>query len=411
MANRIRQPPRDLGVVPIDPSSAYTLDYAFQDADIVHTDVEPATLEGWLQRTVASHAGEVVSTPVWEVEPYIYADTQHAIPFYLAREGILTDENHEPGYVLLDYHLGERPSFAAPGQGTSVQSSFGSGLALTDARWGAAYPNIDRDAAGAAAGTNLWAILEWRLDARLPGVRAAVDLVDAAGHRLATVEQPLMPEDAPLMQLPPDGILRTYHLVEVPAAQPPGAIRLEARAYDAATGEARIPGTPSLRNSVVLDAVQVTPPLELSSGGVEIAVPLGGTLGPDRILLGRDAWPETIAPGQDVTFRIYYRVGAPLDSDQTLQLALAGAPTATVTLPATAAPGQVTQAYVDLRVPTEIPLENHVVTLDGPELVAPVELGHWQSPAAPPSSAAGLAAGRGRFDDAVALLGAPIRLP
>jgi hypothetical protein len=68
-----------------------------------------------------------------------------------------------------------------------VQSGFGSGLALTGARWGAAYPNIDRNAAGAAAGTNLWAILEWRLDARLHGVRAAVDLVDAAGHRLATV--------------------------------------------------------------------------------------------------------------------------------------------------------------------------------------------------------------------------------
>jgi hypothetical protein len=408
MANRITQPPRDLGVVAIDPSSAYTLDYAFQDAGIAHTQVEPATLEGWLQRTAGSHAGEVVSTPVWEVEPYIYADTQHAIPFYLAREGILTDENHEPGYVLLDYRLGERPSFAAPGRRTGVRSGFGPGLALTGARWGAAHPNIDRDAASAAAGTNLWAILEWRLDAPLPGVRAAVDLVDAAGRRLATVEQPLMVEDAPLIQLPPDGILRTYHLVEVPAAQPPGALRLEARAYDAATGEARIPDAPSPRDSIVLDAVQVTPPLDGSSASAEIAVPLEATLGPDLLLLGRDAWPETTAPGQDVTFRIYYEVGAPLDSDRTLELALAGAPAATVTLSAAAVPGQITQAYVDLRVPTEAPPGNHVVTLNGPGLDAPVELGTL-AVAGPPTvfEPPGLSQRiEGRFDGAVALLGA-----
>ena len=221
-------------------------------------------MEGWLQGTLASYAGDTVGATTWETEPYIYADTQHAIPFYLAREGMMTDENYEDGYILNDYRLGDAPQFAAAGQTSQLQAGFGPGLTLIGARRGAAYPNADRSAAEAAAGTPIWVILEWRLDTPLPGVRVAVDLVDTGGHRLATLEQPLMLEDAPRTTMPPDGVLHTYHLVELPVAQPPGEIRLEARAYDAATGEARLPDDASPRDSVDLGAMRVAPPLQIS---------------------------------------------------------------------------------------------------------------------------------------------------
>ena len=171
-------------VVPLDPDSADGLDYAFSDAPIRHVQVDEATIGGWLDAELGSAGGARVSVPVWSEEPYVYADPQELLPYYLKREGTLEAEQPQQGYNLLTFTLGDHPQFSAQGRQVSLDYSFGPDLSLVGVTWGAAYPNPDRSATTAAAGTPVWAILTWRLAQPDTSLRVAVDLVDRAGHRL-----------------------------------------------------------------------------------------------------------------------------------------------------------------------------------------------------------------------------------
>ncbi len=131
MAEQVGESPGAIGVVPLDADSANTLDYAFADPPFHHTVVEAATVEDWLDATLGAAGGRRVLTPVWSLEPDLYADTQRALPFYLAREGVAADEDHENGFDLLAFDLGAHPQFAAAGQpGAATNTMFGSGLTL-----------------------------------------------------------------------------------------------------------------------------------------------------------------------------------------------------------------------------------------------------------------------------------------
>ena len=157
------------------------------------------------------------------------ADPKQLLPYYLAREGNLIDTRSFRGFDLQSYRLGEKPQFSAPGQVETIGASFEPGLTLVKADWGAAYPNADRSSQSVAAGTPLWVLLTWRLNETQPELRTAVDLLDAAGHRLASAEAPLM--DLSDRQIPwqPGGTLQTYYSIAVPATQPPGPVALAAR--------------------------------------------------------------------------------------------------------------------------------------------------------------------------------------
>jgi hypothetical protein len=80
---------------------------------------------------------------------------------------------------------------------------------------------------------------------------------------------------------------------------------------------------------------------------------------------------------------------------------------ATTTLSQAAAPGQATQAFVDLRIPAELASGDHSVALVAPGADAPIELGIVTVAGRPATfePPALSQPATGRFDDAVALLG------
>ena len=125
--------------------------------------------------------------------PHIAADPKHILPFYLTREGQPLDETPYRRYILASFLLGDEPQFRAAGQQVEIDQAYTNGVTLVDARWGAAHPNRDRNSPAAAAGTSYWAILTWRVPQLATDLHAAVDLVDDAGHRLGSAENPLLP--------------------------------------------------------------------------------------------------------------------------------------------------------------------------------------------------------------------------
>ena len=167
------------------------------------------------------------------------ADAKQAVPFYLEREGKAVSEEHLRNFDLLGYELGKQPDFDAAGNQVLLDQSFSGGVKLIEARWGAAYPNPDRNSTTASAGTPFWVILTWQVDQPLTSLRASVDLVDAEGHRLNHADQQLLHVEQGISETPlvwkPNTLVRTYHLIDVPATQLPGPVTLEARLYNSET--------------------------------------------------------------------------------------------------------------------------------------------------------------------------------
>jgi 4-amino-4-deoxy-L-arabinose transferase-like glycosyltransferase len=344
-------------IAPLDADSAGGLDYAFSNAPIQHLEVDEATVSDWLTAHVTDAAGGRVSAPVWEEEPYIYADPLELVPYYLDREGAQLSEAHAHGYRLLTFNVGPQPQFAAAGRVVTLNQPFSPTLTLTGARWGAASPNADRNDDTAAAGTRFWAVLTWQVATAGPrpaGIRVAVDVVDAVGHRLETSEKPLWDPRLPAIS-GPERVLHTYHLITVPGTQAPGPVTLEARAYDAATMAPLRPPAGTSRFTVALAAATVTPAQQpVAVETLHITHPMTATLGP-LSLLGLDAFPSTAAPGQEVTLRLYWRVTSALTAGQAYTVTLGErAAGGRVTLPAGLTAGQVVHTYADLRVPADM---------------------------------------------------------
>jgi hypothetical protein len=303
-----------------------------------------------------------VLTPIWTIEPQTYADAKLALPFYLQREGQLVGEEHLRNFDLLSYTLGDQPAFDAIGNQVMLDQAFSEDVTLVEARWGAAYPNPDRNSPMTSAGTPFWVVLTWRVDHPLTGLRASVDLVDPAGRRLNHADQQLVrvqpeTEDTPL-RWAPQTLVRSYHLVDVPAAQLPGPVTLDARLYDSETLEPVLPAgsAATARGSIVLGQAVVGAPAGPSSGA---AAPLARTVNaplPDGLtLLGLDEWPATVQPGSPLTLRLVWQAAQPLAAEQVFVVALDSTHvTATLRLPVDMPVGYPMQTYADLRVSPDV---------------------------------------------------------
>ena len=366
LGRRLAAHPGTMALVPMDPDSADGLEYAFGNLPIQHVQVDEATIPGWLGAHLP-HAGEQrVAVPVWHEEPYVYADPQELLPFYLNREGRSAGSAEGRGYDLLTFTLGPDPQFTAAGRRAEVNRSFGPDLTLVEARWGAAYPNPDRNASSAAAGTPLWVVLTWDLRRQAsPNLRVALDLVDPAGHRLQTAEQPLMSANLAKAGWQPGQPLRSYLQVNVPPTQPPGPLSLEARVYDSETlvPMAAAPGTARL--SAPIDTAMV---LRAATGeefpALNLGRPMQVDLAPDVKLLGLDPWPATVAPGQTLSLRLFWKLDAPFSSTRAFTVGVgSSAVSATVMLPADLPAGSVIHTYADLHFPPDAPQGDQAIVL------------------------------------------------
>lgn len=349
-----------VGVVPAYGDATHILDYAFPDAPIFEVQLDEETIASWLDNHLAGAAGKLVLTPVWTVEPEVYADAKQAVPFYLQREGVAQTEEHYRNFDLMGYTLGEHPAFGAAGNQVTLEQPFGEDVKLVEARWGPAYPNLDRNGASANAGTPFWVILTWQVDRPLTNLRAAVDLVDPQGHRLGHADQQLVrvAEDTPETPLhwAPKTLMHTYHLVDVPAAHLPGPATLEARLYDSETLAPLRPAAGTARGSLVVAEAATGPAGDLASeNAVQPAQPLDVALPGGVTLLGSDGWPDTVQPGSLLTLQIYWRALQPLPADQRYEVALESTSvTSTLDLPAGLPAGRAVQTYADLRLPPDL---------------------------------------------------------
>jgi hypothetical protein len=316
------------------------------------------------------------------------ADPRQSVPFFLKREGTLEEQKPLRGLDLLTFRLGEDTQFASAGQQTKLGAVFSPGLTLREARWGAAHPNPDRSGSSAVAGTPFWLILSWQTERLQPDLRIAVDLVDGAGHRLASTEDYLMGEQQRLLSseqpsgqssAPSTAVFDTYHLISVPPTQPAGPVRLEARVYNARTLEPLLIEGGSGRDSLVLGTASVTPALTPVEGAsLPVGRPIEHAFPSGLELLGRDALPETAAAGQTLSFRLYWRVLHPLAEPAAFTVGLQDmAASAETVVPQNTPAGQIIHTYVDLHLPPDVPAGDHRLLLTpatGAE-TAPVDLG------------------------------------
>jgi hypothetical protein len=380
---RVARTPGAIGVVPLEPDYGAQLDYLFPHIPIYQLPAAENDVGHWLAARLSGAVGKEVMTPVWTEGANLDADARHALPFYLKREGTLTAEQALPGFDMLSVRLGEGPQFDATGQRVPLNIDFPPDLTLVEGRWGAAHPNPERDGQAAAAGTPFWAILTWRLNHPLPDARVAVDLVDSAGRRLASSETPLM--DAGQREMtswPADATFSTYHLIDVPATQPAGPVRLEARAYDTRTLEPILAGASKELRSVALADASVTPPLvPVDPAAIRIGRPLSHAFASGIELLGTDPWPPTVNAGQILPLKLYWRATKTLSTPPHLSVRLgdtsgsgAAGVSADVVISATT-PGQVIHTTTDLHLPPDVPAGRYDLLLTSPDEKTPVSVG------------------------------------
>lgn len=372
----VRARPDALGVVALNPNAPpshteYVLEYAFADLGVRQVRADEESIEGALQSQVAPHAGGPLLVPGWRADwrhdPWpLGLDRKGVLEFYLARESEPPTQAPMRGFDLVEYRLGAQPQFTAPGRQIAPHAAFGGQVELVEARFGGAYPNAARGDAAAAAGTAVWAVLSWRGLQPEAGLKAAVDLVDAAGHRLANADSELLDQRfLPPPEWTPGAIAHSYHLIPLPAVQPAGPVRLEARVYDVAS-QAALPSTGG--DSVFLGEVQTLPALrpaaleELGLGGQAEQ-----TIGAGRTLLGVRGLPEQAAPGQALALRLFWRLDRAL-GEEGARLAVRGqdvdgGAAAAVWLPAAQA-GAVVRSFADISLPAELPTGRYDVALD-----------------------------------------------
>jgi hypothetical protein len=374
---RVTQTPGAIGVIPLEPDYGAQLDYLFPHTPIFQLPAAETDVGHWLAARLSQATGSEVMTPLWTEGANLDADARHALPFYLGREGTLQAEQALPGFDLLSVRLGERPQFDAAGQRVPLNIDFPPDLTLVEGRWGAAHPNSDRNGQTAAAGTPFWAVLTWRLNRPLPDARVAVDLVDSAGHRLASSETPLLDaRQQGAASWPAGATFNTYHLIDVPATQPVGPVRLEVRAYDTHTLEPILAGASREQRSVALAEASVTPPIAaVDAAAIQIGRPSPHAFASGIELLGADAWPPTVSAGQTLPLKLYWRAGDSLSVPQNFSVRLGDAAVGgDVVIPAMP-PGQIVHTYADLRLPPDLPAGSYNLLLTAPDEKTPVSLG------------------------------------
>lgn len=416
LGQRIAGTPDGIGVVPVDPTMLpdfveHSLQYGFPGTPILQKQVREAEIARWLDEQLGAAAGSRVVTPIWREGPEAGADAKGLLAFYLDREGTLESQEALRGLDVLTYALPQPPQFQAAGNAASLNQDFSSTLTLTDVQWGAAYPNPNRNGVTAAAGTPIWAILTWRLEQPSPDLVVTLDLVDSAGHRLGSAETLLLDEQRrPASQWEVGTVGRSYHLVDVPPTQLPGRVSLEARAYNSATLMPLLPAAGTPRQSAPVASATVTPALD-AAPAVAVDRPMNRTVAPGVTLLGLDAGPAEIAPGQTLTLRLLWQIAQPLPAAQPFTVTLGGpGAAAVVTLPVDTPVGQTVHTFADLKLPPDLATGVYDLALAAPGDPAPVALGQIAVAGRPhafdaPPLALPLEA---RFGGAVALLGADI---
>ena len=260
LGQHIRATPDAIAVVPMNTEAGLVLDYTLRDAAVHQVQVDEATIGGWLADTLREAGGRQVIVPVWNQGPNVYGDPKRVVPFYLKREGQEIGEEPQRNFDILTFKLGDHPAFEALGQQVEIDRPFSPSVRLVGARWGAAYPNSDRNSATVAAGTPAWVILDWQLEEPLATLRTSVDLVDGAGHRLNTSDETLLRLEETPAAWPPGSVVHTYHLVTVPDTELPGPITLQARLYNSETLTPVRPADGTSDGGIVFGQAQVIPP-------------------------------------------------------------------------------------------------------------------------------------------------------
>ncbi len=316
VGEQVRARPGAVGVVALNEGYGKQLDYAFAGTPIFQLPHDEPDVAKWLQARLGSRGGQEVVSVRWGEGANQDADPKQLLQHYLRREGEPVGVEPFRGFQLETFRLGERPQFDAAGQAAEVGAAFDGGVTLQSARWGAAYPNEDRSGASAAAGTAFWVALEWQLTSPQPDLRAAVDLFDAAGHRLGSAEAPLMDLRERARPWADALTARTYHLVPIPATQPPGPVALAARLYNGQNGAPVLlaqplpaPNSPSGASKLLAFFAQPAVTQAAQSPSPAPARVFGYSLAPGVTLLGADDWPATTRPGEKLTLRLYWQVG------------------------------------------------------------------------------------------------------
>lgn len=383
LGERIRATPEAIAVVPIYGDATHVLDYAFPRTPIFEVALNEETIGPWLENHLSKAGGKQVLVPVWTIEPQTYADAQQAVPFYLQREGRPVTEEHHRNFDLRGYTLGEQPAFTATGNQVTLDRSFSEDVKLLEARWGAAYPNLDRNSTTASAGTAFWVILTWQLQRPYTNLRTAVDLVDEDGHRLSHADQQLVhvAQDPP-PDWAPNTLVRTYHLIDVPATQLPGPVTLEARLYDSGTLLPLLPANATAQGSIIVDHASSSAPVELPlAAPLQPSHPLDISFRAGLTLLGMDDGSTTVQPGSPLALRLYWQTEQSLPGDQEFIISVSETNiTTTVQLPAHMPVGHPVHTYVDLRLPPDIGSGVHTLWLrpsgaeSQPVVLGPVEV-------------------------------------
>lgn len=362
LGERIASTPGGIGVVPVDPTMLpdfveHSLQYGFPGTPILQIQVREGEIARWLQEQLGDAVGSKIVTPIWHEGPETGADAKGLLLFYLGREGKLINQEALRGYDVLTFALDQPPQFLAEGNSVTLDQTFSSAITLTAVRWGAAYPNPERNSTTAAAGTRLWAILTWRLEQPSPNLTATLDLVDGAGHRLASSETFLLDDQRrPVSQWEVGTVGRSYHLVELPETLLPGEILLESRIYDSQTLLPLLPRVGTPRQSTALATAEITPAAtNQADSPVAVAQPVGAALAQGITLLGLDPFPAQVAPGQTLTLRLLWQLVAPLSEPQTYLVSLDDTNARTkVVLPLNTPARRTVHTYVDLHLPPDL---------------------------------------------------------
>lgn len=312
---QVNRRPDTIGLTSVSPYF-YILEYAFKGARFLQVSVAEDEIEAQLAHLAPALSGRRVATPAWRDGLLVDTDPKEVLPFYLAREGILLERTSLRSFDLLAFQVGDQPQFATPGQQATPATEFSNGFKLLGIRWGAAYPNPRRDGDTAEAGTAIWAVLTWQgapiASQATPDLKAALDLVDLSGHRLASDERLLLDmRHRPVSRWKTDALAHSYHLATIPATQLPGPIRLQARLYEAASLTPVRTQRPDARIAVDLATIEVSPNRRaVAVDTLPLVQRLNLPAAPGITLLGLAPWPETVAPGQMLRVRAYWQIAA-----------------------------------------------------------------------------------------------------
>jgi len=356
---QVSRMPDTIGLTSVSPYF-YILEYAFGQVQFLQVSVAEDEIEAQLARLAPALSGRRVATPAWRDGLLVDTDPKEVLPFYLAREGTLLERTSLRSFDLLSFQLGDEPQFAAPGQQATPATGFSNGFRLLEVRWGTAYPNPRRGSDTAEAGTAIWAVLTWQgtllAPQAMPDLKAALDLVDLAGHRLASDERLLLDmKHRPVSRWKTDALARSYHLATIPATQLPGPIRLQARLYEAASLTPVRTQGPDARIAVDLATLEVSPNRRaVAVDRLPLVRRLDLPAAPGITLLGLAPWPEKAAPGQTLTLRAYWQIAAGAGA-QALTLTLGqDAAHAVAALPDGLPADSIVHTDLDLRLPPDI---------------------------------------------------------